>query len=281
MSWQATAWAAKQVTGSPARKALLLALANYADAAGMSYPSQDTLARDTEQSTDTVQRQMKQLAALGLVRIEKRPAVKGQWPGLVYFLALPVAEMSEPQSAARSEPHSSAARSGRHRAAKDPSTVPQNTPSPCRTALRHEQIEQIELRGRARASATARAAPAEPPRAIDRSLRERSAPRGPLGAGGGFSYGIRYQEQERSAPSGPLGAGGEALRRRIGEDRFAAWFAKVTLLSDTDGEIVLSAPTAFVRDRIALEFDADLDAAWRSTVPDFQRVVIVHQRGEP
>lgn len=255
MSWQATAWAAKQVTGSPARKALLLALANYADAAGMSYPSQDTLARDTEQSTDTVQRQMKQLAALGLVRIEKRPAVKGQWPGLVYFLALPVAEMTEPQSAARPEPHSHAARNGRHRAAKATPAVPQNTPSPCRSHVRHEQKEQIEQR--ARASAPARAVPAERPQAIEGS------------------------EREPSAFAGPLGAGGEALRRRIGDDRFAAWFSKVTLLSDADGEIVLSAPTSFVRDHITAQFDADLDAAWRGVVADFRSVVVVHQRGEP
>ncbi|PZA12761.1 hypothetical protein DNX69_07675 [Rhodopseudomonas palustris] len=256
MSWQATAWAAKQVTGSPARKALLLALANYADAAGMSYPSQDTLARDTEQSTDTVQRQMKQLAALGLVRIEKRPAVKGQWPGLVYFLALPVAEMTEPQIAARSAPQSPAARNGRDRAAKATPAVPQNTPSPCRSYVRHEQKEQIEQRGRARASAPARAVPAERPQAIEGS------------------------ERERSAFAGPLGAGGEALRRRIGDDRFAAWFSKVTLLSDADGEIVLSAPTSFVRDHIAAQFDADLDAAWRGVMADFRSVVVVQQRGE-
>ncbi|MGP9814416.1 helix-turn-helix domain-containing protein [Rhodopseudomonas sp. NSM] len=256
MSWQATSWAAKQVTGSPARKALLLALANYADAAGMSYPGQDTLARDTEQSIDTVQRQMKHLAAIGLVRIEKRPAVKGQWPGLVYFLAMPVAEISEPQIAARSAPHSSASRSGGHRAAKHPPAVPQNAPSPGRTALRHEQIEQIELaRGGARASATARAVPAEPPRAAEGDLRK------------------------RSAFAGRLGAGGEALRLRIGDDRFAAWFGKVELISEVDGEIVLSAPTAFARDHIIAQFETDVEAAWRGTMPGFRRVVIVHQRG--
>jgi hypothetical protein len=255
MSWQATAWAAKQVTGSPARKALLLALANYADAAGMSYPSQDTLARDTEQSTDTVQRQMKQLAALGLVRIEKRPAVKGQWPGLVYFLALPVAEMSEPQSAARPELHGSAARSSRHRAAKAPLTVPQNTPSPCRSYVRHEQKEQIEQRGRARARAPARAAPAERSPAAEGSL------------------------PERCAIAGRLGAGGEALRLRIGDDRFDAWFGRVELISDSGGEIVLSAPSAFVQSQIAAKFEVEIEDAWRSATPDFRRVVIVHRGG--
>lgn len=172
MSWQATAWAAKKVTGSPVRKALLIALANYADAAGMSYPGRDTLARDTEQSVDTVHRQMRHLAALGLVRIEKRPAVKGQWPGLVYFLALPVAEMSEPQSAARTAPQSHAARSGRHRAAKHPLAVPQNAPSRCRTYVRHEHKEQKEQRARTTAPVA------------EGSLRERGVIAGRLGGGG-------------------------------------------------------------------------------------------------
>jgi hypothetical protein len=52
MSWQATAWAEKQVTGSPARKVLLLVLANYADEDGICWPSQETLAKGTEQSLD-------------------------------------------------------------------------------------------------------------------------------------------------------------------------------------------------------------------------------------
>ena len=54
VSWKATAWAAGQTTGAARRKLLLLALANYADETGVCWPSQETLARDTEQSVDNV-----------------------------------------------------------------------------------------------------------------------------------------------------------------------------------------------------------------------------------
>jgi DNA-binding transcriptional MocR family regulator len=81
MSWEATAWAARQVTGSAASKLTLLALANYADSNGICWPTQETLARDTEQSIDTVQRRLKLLVALGLVCVETRAGRRGQWDG--------------------------------------------------------------------------------------------------------------------------------------------------------------------------------------------------------
>jgi hypothetical protein len=162
MSWQATAWAAKQKTGSPACKLILLALANYADASGAAWPSQDTLANDTEQSVDSVQRRLKQLVQIGLIRIDNLPAKRGQWSGRLYLLNMPVAEMSEPQSAARSRrmaagtagggahgwaPVPKADETAPDRAATETVTVPQLERSPCRKALRlkpsiEQQIEQ-------------------------------------------------------------------------------------------------------------------------------------------
>lgn len=127
MSWQATAWAAKQKTGAPARKLLLLALANYADPSGSCWPSQETLATDTEQSTDTVQRQMKRLVAAGLVRIATRPQGRGRWAGRTYYLNIPAADLSEPQPAAQSD--------DRDDPTGPPSgspTAPQVAASPCR-----------------------------------------------------------------------------------------------------------------------------------------------------
>jgi Helix-turn-helix domain len=103
MSWQATAWAERQTTGSPARKVLLLILANYADEDGICWPSQETLAKGTEQSLDTVQRQLRKLAAIGLIAVAVRPQGRGRWPGRTYKLNMAVAEMTEPQSAAQSE----------------------------------------------------------------------------------------------------------------------------------------------------------------------------------
>ena len=61
MSWQAAAWAVRQNVGHPARKLLLLVIANYADEHGVCWPSQGRLAGEAEMSLDTVQRQTKKL----------------------------------------------------------------------------------------------------------------------------------------------------------------------------------------------------------------------------
>lgn len=60
-------WAIAQRAGGPGPKAVLLALANYADEDGFCFPSQERLARDTEQGVRTVQRQLAWLAQRGLV----------------------------------------------------------------------------------------------------------------------------------------------------------------------------------------------------------------------
>ncbi|KRP85218.1 hypothetical protein AOQ73_39105 [Bradyrhizobium pachyrhizi] len=88
MSWQATAWAIKQKTGSARRKAVLLALANYADANGVCWPSQERLARDTEQSVDSVQRHSNALEELKLIKREAMPKRRGHYAGYRYSLAI-------------------------------------------------------------------------------------------------------------------------------------------------------------------------------------------------
>lgn len=88
MSWQATAWAERQTTGSPSRKALLLVMANYADQDGFCWPSQETLAAGAEISLDTVQRQSKKLHEMELIKIERLPKRRGQWQGFCYRLDL-------------------------------------------------------------------------------------------------------------------------------------------------------------------------------------------------
>jgi hypothetical protein len=88
MSWQATAWAIKQTTGSTRRKAVVLALAHYADANGECWPSQERLARDTEQSVDSVQRHCKALEKGGWLRRELMPKRRGHYPSYRYLLLL-------------------------------------------------------------------------------------------------------------------------------------------------------------------------------------------------
>ncbi|SHH41080.1 helix-turn-helix domain-containing protein [Bradyrhizobium erythrophlei] len=102
MSWRATAWAIGQITGKAGRKLLLLALANYADEDGICWPSQATLARDTEQSVDTVQRQIVVLEELTLLKRERMPKRRGQWQGYLYKLPLQTFAAPKVQTVARS-----------------------------------------------------------------------------------------------------------------------------------------------------------------------------------
>jgi hypothetical protein len=100
MSWQAVDWVIRQTTGKAGRKLLLLALANYADENGICWPSQARLARDTEQSVDTVQRDA--LEELTLLKRERMPKRRGQWQGYLYKLALQTYAARKVQTAARS-----------------------------------------------------------------------------------------------------------------------------------------------------------------------------------
>jgi hypothetical protein len=109
MSWKATAWAIRQTTGAAGRKLLLLALANYADEYGVCWPSQNTLARDTEQSVDTVQRQLNAVEHLKLLIRERMPKRRGQWRGYRYTLSMQASAGLRPGQAAipaATRPHS-------------------------------------------------------------------------------------------------------------------------------------------------------------------------------
>jgi hypothetical protein len=103
MSWQATAWAIQQTCGAARRKLLLLALASYADKYGDCWPSQETLARDTEQSVDTIQRQLGVLEELKLLERSRMPKRRGQWQGHRYRLALQSDRSAKEKHAARSQ----------------------------------------------------------------------------------------------------------------------------------------------------------------------------------
>lgn len=75
--YAAPAWAAEQRVGGPGIKAVLLLLARYADEAYSCFPSQSTLADESEQSRRTVLRQLKDLEEWGLIRRERRVTDKG------------------------------------------------------------------------------------------------------------------------------------------------------------------------------------------------------------
>lgn len=68
MSFQAVTWAIEQKTGSPSAKAVLWSIANYANENWFAWPKQDTIAADSEQSTDSVGKRIADLIGMGKVR---------------------------------------------------------------------------------------------------------------------------------------------------------------------------------------------------------------------
>lgn len=78
MSYQVTAWAVGRKTGSSSGKALLLAIANYAQANGETYQPISRLAEDTEQSQDSVRRRLVEFEDMGLIARCARWAESGR-----------------------------------------------------------------------------------------------------------------------------------------------------------------------------------------------------------
>jgi hypothetical protein len=88
MSFQAMTWALRQKTGNPTAKAILLALANYADDEGSCFPGQERLAEECECSVRTIQRQMEYLESKGFLRRSRRADGRGARTSDRYFLLL-------------------------------------------------------------------------------------------------------------------------------------------------------------------------------------------------
>jgi DNA-binding transcriptional ArsR family regulator len=89
MSLQALGWGYAQKTGSGTRKAVLLALCNFADENGQSWPSVRRICRDTEFSERTVRETLRELEAAGFVSKEERRTEDGAMRSNLYTIHLP------------------------------------------------------------------------------------------------------------------------------------------------------------------------------------------------
>lgn len=92
MSIYAIAWAKKQITGSPTRKAVLTALADYADENGKGWPSVGRLAEDTELSVRAVRNALHELVEAGIISREDREAENGATKSCLYVLPIDTAK---------------------------------------------------------------------------------------------------------------------------------------------------------------------------------------------
>lgn len=128
MSVRAMTWAWEQQVSCLTDRALLLALADFANEKDQCFPSQDTLADRCLCSVDTIQRALKRLASAKLITREKRGSSTGGRTSDIYTLQVGIAppaltrkmrlkvipqnavkgEVVKPHSSAEVKPHSSA-----------------------------------------------------------------------------------------------------------------------------------------------------------------------------
>lgn len=146
MSVQAIGWALGVETGKPGAKLVLLALANYADEDGVCWPSQARIARESEQSIDTVQRHLKHLEARGLVTRKRRQNPRGTSGGRrsdTYVLAV------KPQNAACPDVVEKPQRLGRKMKEVRPQIAPSYKEEPSRT-VNNKKLPPENGKGRRR-----------------------------------------------------------------------------------------------------------------------------------
>jgi hypothetical protein len=84
-------WAKTAKAGKPAAKCVLLLLADYADEHGVCFPSQERIAEESGQSVDSVQRHLKKLESIPLIKRRRRGLRNGRRAVTLYKLLIPTA----------------------------------------------------------------------------------------------------------------------------------------------------------------------------------------------
>lgn len=135
------AWARSIKTGSPTAKAVLLAVANYADEEGICWPSQEQLAEDTELSRHSIMRAIDHLEGLGFLSRERRHRKDGSRTSDLIMLDLSstwlcsTEQRSNEQRSAEQQPKS-------HSATAEPVIEP-SIPSPSARVGKPKAEEQL------------------------------------------------------------------------------------------------------------------------------------------
>lgn len=107
MSIRAMNWAYEQRTGSPVRKAVLVALADFADEGHSSWPSVMRLAEMCEVSESTVRRALRELEAAGLIHVDRtRMRETGGQTSNLYRLAVDGRQLTLLDASAQPRPTS-------------------------------------------------------------------------------------------------------------------------------------------------------------------------------
>lgn len=127
MSHQATTWALEQRVGSPARKMVLLVIANYVNHEGRGWPSQKLIAQESEQSERAVRDHVEALDKAGFFKRVKRRSTRHKFlrDEFIFDVSLYTSKPSadsaagpKPKSSMKTPPADSAAGSHRQIATK-------------------------------------------------------------------------------------------------------------------------------------------------------------------
>jgi DNA-binding transcriptional MocR family regulator len=100
-------WAMGLTAGDSSRKLVLLALADFADAAGQCFPSLSALVKRTELSRATVQRKLSELRAAGFIASEERLRQDGSRSSNGYVLHIGYTQHEAPRAQDEAGPASS------------------------------------------------------------------------------------------------------------------------------------------------------------------------------
>jgi hypothetical protein len=76
-----------------------------------------------------------------------------------------------------------------------------------------------------------------------------------------------------------LGQAGDCLRKRLGNDVFAAWFGHASIISECGDTVTLGVRTKFIRSRIIAEYEAACVSAFSAQNPSIARVAVVVAEG--
>jgi chromosomal replication initiator protein len=101
--------------------------------------------------------------------------------------------------------------------------------------------------------------------------RAERLPLGGRAASKGFGAGVSGEEPGVPAIWASVR---EALRRRLGEARFDNWIARLELIAEVNGEILVSAPGELERDRVRSNFGHLIQQIWDQTDPHSRSVSI-------
>ncbi len=257
MSNEAMNWAWEQEVEPVSVKFVLVALSNFADAAGRCFPGRATLAAMTSQSEKNVSRALKRLAAVALIRRERERQERssGRFDIDVYYLNAPPERLRiHRKGAAPASPAAPAPGD------KDvPRTAGQGCPTDRGTRMSHGPRDKIDTHRGTTVGQNRHRYKDEP---IEPNLNQRARE---ADGGSGPSASARLEPVvatdvgDAEAAAWRLALAG--LARQMAGDEWRAWLGQLVLVAATAEAFTAAAPTGFMRDWIANSYGQRLRAA--------------------